>query len=387
MKKILFISNTTYPYGGAYSNRMRHLVYLLRDAGYEVDMMVAYNEAQGISDDKRITYVHEKTGTLYSNCSLCAKPYVEALKEYLKANKISLIVSSSMPFAAPKLHKIAKKYGIPYVIEQCEWFDKTTFRFENFNPRYRKHISAIEKFNLKLDGVIAISTLFEKYYSSHQVPTVRIPTIVDTQISKMFYPEESQQIRVAFAGSLGNGKEHLAHIIEAISRINEESVHIVMDIYGPDKQGVLDNVGKDQAWLEKVEGYLRIHGRVPQSKVGDYIGKADFSFIMRPLRRSSNAGFPTKLAESMEVGTPVISNDTGDIGMYIESGYNGFMVDDDPQKLYELFQKIIKLSKDELNEMRKAARATAEKSFDYRNYREEMRQFIDSVINKGANCE
>lgn len=382
MKKILFVSNITYPYGGAYSSRFRHLVQLFRYAGYDVDMMVAYDNSQPIVQNESISYVREKTGFIYRNSSLCAIPYEMALRKYLKSNQVSLIISSSMPFMAPSLYRIAKKHKIPYVIEQCEWFDKTSFRFQDLDPKYRKHVSAIRKFNFNLDGVIAISTLFERYYISNHVPTVRIPAIIDTQKSTLLYPVESQYLRVAFAGSLGNGKEHLTNIIDTICLINQNQTHIVMDIYGPDKNDVLQNIGKDQIWLDQVEHYIKIHGRISQSEVSNYIGQADFSFIMRPLRRSSNAGFPTKLAESMEIGTPVIANNTGDIGMYIESGHNGFIVEDTVDKLYALFQELIHFSRDDLVALRKAARATAEKSFDYRNYKDDIKQFVDYIIEK-----
>jgi len=44
------------------------------------------------------------------------------------------------------------------------------------------------------------------------------------------------------------------------------------------------------------------------------------------LMSSSYEGFPMVIAESLTVGTPVISTDVGDIGSIIRSGYNGFLL-------------------------------------------------------------
>jgi glycosyltransferase involved in cell wall biosynthesis len=108
--------------------------------------------------------------------------------------------------------------------------------------------------------------------------------------------------------------------------------------------------------------------------------KSDFSIFIRPDRRSSHAGFPTKLAESMIAGTPVITNNTGDIGQYLKNGKEGFLLKSGyPEELKDIFLHILSLSREKLNEMRLNARRMAEESFDYRVYCGEMKSFIERV--------
>lgn len=72
--------------------------------------------------------------------------------------------------------------------------------------------------------------------------------------------------------------------------------------------------------------------------------EADFSIFVRPDRRSSHAGFPTKLAESLAAGTPVITNNTGDIGLYLKDGENGFLLKDGTQKsVKDVLDKLIQI--------------------------------------------
>ena len=113
--------------------------------------------------------------------------------------------------------------------------------------------------------------------------------------------------------------------------------------------------------------------------------KADYSIFIRPRRRSSDAGFPTKLAESMAVGTPVITNDTGDVGLYIKDGENGYLLSEGTaDELTAVLKEILKEGAYLRRLQRRNARRTAEQVFDYRGYRETMTKFIDEVRRKEA---
>ena len=126
-----------------------------------------------------------------------------------------------------------------------------------------------------------------------------------------------------------------------------------------------------------VKDNVFIHGKVPQEKIGEILRNADYQMFIRPLRRSSNAGFPTKLAESMAVGTPVITNLTGDIGLYLEDGANGFLANGvSSSSIKDVFEKILRTDDKKYSEMRKEARRTAEKCFDFRCYCDEIKTIL-----------
>ena len=133
--------------------------------------------------------------------------------------------------------------------------------------------------------------------------------------------------------------------------------------------------------MNDLRGLIHIHGRVSQDKIEDILRKADYSIFLRPNRQSSNAGFPTKLAESMMVGTPVITNLTGDIGLYLDDGENGFLTSTlDTKSLVEVFHKILNMDEKKADEMRAKARREAEMFFDYRVYVKQMTDFINNIL-------
>ena len=79
----------------------------------------------------------------------------------------------------------------------------------------------------------------------------------------------------------------------------------------------------------------------------------------------------------MAAGTPVITNLTGDIGLYLKDNSNGFIVNKDIiYSLENIFTKIININKEDKSKMRENARQTAEKYYDYRNYKDKMINFL-----------
>ena len=86
----------------------------------------------------------------------------------------------------------------------------------------------------------------------------------------------------------------------------------------------------------------------------------------------------------MAVGTPVFTNITGDIGLYVKDGYNGVITQSEKKKdIVERLKYILNMNEKEIIMMRNAARRTAIDSFDFRSYEEGLHQFICDIINGG----
>ena len=110
------------------------------------------------------------------------------------------------------------------------------------------------------------------------------------------------------------------------------------------------------------------------------IRQLDFTILFRDSKTSTNAGFPTKVSESISLGVPVIVNDTSDIRVYIKNKYNGFIVSniDDHQILMKETQAIMNLSKNEIISLKK--NAIASNPFYAKNYSYAFKAFFDSIL-------
>jgi glycosyltransferase involved in cell wall biosynthesis len=75
------------------------------------------------------------------------------------------------------------------------------------------------------------------------------------------------------------------------------------------------------------------------------------------LMTSSYEGFPMVIAESLAVGTPIISTDVGDIRSIIKNGYNGFLLPLD-YDINSFTNKIIEILMDYQNFSRNALKSS-----------------------------
>lgn len=386
---VVLLTNCNFPFGSAWSSRARHFVKLICSCGYHVHVIAptpsAAQDDETLSGfDYSIEYVNYKESVL----TLCgigtASPFCNALDSYLKGHKVSFVFSNRMPFASEHISSVARAYGLPYLLEQCEWFDPSSFKGGKINPYYRKSERQIRKTYFKIaDGIVAISRLFENHYSS--LPTIRIPTILDTQQIKWSEGSSTYKTtRLIFAGNIGGKKELLLPVFEALAMLPNAKGVIHLDLYGPNEQQVLDNISNRTDLWNRLNGVVSVHGRIPQQQIEDKLREADYSIFIRPKRRSSDAGFPTKLAESMSVGTPVITNDTGDVGLYIDA-VNGFLLPDcTSEPLFKVLRTLVSQDKEAARQMRLAARRKAEQEFDYRNYIESFQQFLKVIFDNKA---
>lgn len=385
MKNALVLVDSYFPTGVAISSRMLNFCRLFRDAGYKVHVITAHskgNESVGkIYELDGITYevvTNKHTNTIES--FMGTKGYIKRVKQYLEANSQDFVFMTSSVGLFRRLSRLIKKNHTKCIVEQCEWLDLSTYKFGKLDIRYLNAEYFRREGAKRIDGIISISRLLDKHFNSHGVKSIRIPTILD--VLNTPYSENLVQrniIHVVFAGSLGGSKELMYPIIEALAKNDQFRRTIVFDIYGPSEEQLLTNIGYNQELLKMTGTSVVFHGRIPQEQIPEVYSKSDYLIFVRPQRNSSDAGFPTKFAESMAVGTPVITNDTGDIGLYLRNAINGFMLSDNTtEAICECFNRIVSLDREEYVKMRKAARKTAEESFDYRKYVDIIQEFLGS---------
>jgi glycosyltransferase involved in cell wall biosynthesis len=119
---------------------------------------------------------------------------------------------------------------------------------------------------------------------------------------------------------------------------------------------------------------------VPQPEVARaYLG-SDLSVLLREPLRFAQAGFPTKVPESLAAGVPVICNTTSDIGMYVRDGVEGFLCADHTAASFAAtLRRVIAEWPSRYSEMRSAARGAAERFFDYRQYSATLSTFLKEI--------
>lgn len=384
--KVLICYSGQFPYGAAMSSRIINFCRLFCELGYETHVIAGHTNENNIKEGN----VYQLDGFTYEIVSLKSQTSLESfigdkkfralLKKYIPENKPDVVINATEALYYNTIISLCEPLDIPVFVEQCEWRDRTAYLFGKADYRYIMMNYNIKAGYKKAAGVISISRLFDKHYKMLGVPSIRIPTIVDVKNKPFGKGSSEQKIVITFTGSVGKArKEILGPLVNVLEKNSNIRKSVEVNLYGVSKTAVEDNIGK--ALSNNLNESFIIHGRVSQKEIEGILCNADFQLFIRPSRRSSNAGFPTKLGESMAVGTPVISNATGDIELYLKDGYNGFLLTGDNDKTleYELENVLIKItqmSRTMYMQMRKNARETAEQSFDYRAYKKQMLKLL-----------
>jgi len=290
---------------------------------------------------------------------------------------VIIYYGSSSRYLIPLL-QLRKRLSYLLISDIAEWYDYSSLPMGRFGMVAIDVHFAMTKFIPKADGIIVISSFLENYYKARNNKVLKIPVTVDTN-----YPMtenknvhfDSNYLNLIYAGTPGK-KDIIIPIMEAVNKLNKEGYKVKFHLLGCNSSIVKN---KDVLLSENIIFY----GKLPQDVVSYYLMEADFSVLLRPNNRKSNAGFPTKFVESLNAGLPVIANLTSDLGLYLKDGYNGFVLEDyQITTLIEKIKYILSLPKSILYIMRENAKNSAKEHFDYRNYSYTLSNFIISLIEK-----
>lgn len=270
-----------------------------------------------------------------------------------------------------------RQNAVPLVIDVVEWYDHRHMQGGFLGPF---HISAKLALRLqfpKSDGIIAISSYLADYYRSRGCPVVRIPPTLDEDEVEVRLPpvaRTSQELTLVYAGTPGK-KDLLENVIRGVMMANPEGERIRLLVLGPTVEQ-LRSLREGKA----LPSFVQVLGRVPQQDVGKIVQESDFSVLLREPLRYAQAGFPTKFVESIANGTPVIANITSDLGEYLHDSVEGLVAKDYSAEAFaQALGRALRLNSDERMRMRQSARLQAERSFDYRNFTDTLREFFEEI--------
>ena len=383
---ILYVVPAMYPYGWAYATRARSLAKLIQEAGHDVTVMSDYLsdivEWKGNNiaeyDGIRITTTSDKKASerTIGDKLLVRKRIHTSINEYVKREKVECIVTAQTHQKFGSVYKCAKQNGIPLILETCEWFSYKNWKLGFLDPRF---LSFQYCWNIRFRNVkkaICISRLLENRFNSLGAQTVRIPTILN--VEEYRFKDSSilhSPIKLLFIGGITGGKDELAGIIETICQYE---MPFELFIYGPRKNDGEATISPKIIKTTYYKNNIHFCGHIDQQVLQSKIIECDYGIIIRPNRRSSNAGFPTKLGEYFVAGLPVIANDTGDIGMYVKTGETGILFKGNKKEeiLYAL-KYIENVDASQYQMMSQKCRNSAYTDFNYKSYITAFKRFVE----------
>jgi glycosyltransferase involved in cell wall biosynthesis len=387
---IAYVGPVDFPHGGAAARRMLGNALSLKAAGYRVHIgsgQVPSQECETVFDYCGIT-VHslgERTAEAYPKIikhlmyiTMGAK--TKAWLETLSPKPDAVIIYSGYSPYFMKLQPWCKKNKIPLIFDAVEWYEASHQLLGRCSP-YQLNIEyTMRHLSICSKNIISISSYLDRYYKDNGCNSIIIPPTLDVQaITPNLQTSKNNKLTIGYTGTPGK-KDLFNNYLEAILTFDPEGKNINFVVAGVNKEDLLKYPAIIDRNLKDLPSSVTCLGIVNQDVAINLIKSADFSVLLRPQQRYANAGFPTKVVESLTMGTPVITNLTSDLGKYINDFKEGIICNDHSvESLCIALKKATQLDKEQLTVMRKNARQQAEQSFDFWRYKDKISAFIENA--------
>lgn len=287
--------------------------------------------------------------------------------DYIRQINPDIIILYNYPaFAQERIIWYCRKKSIKTIGDITEWYRPLSL-IKWLDTWLRMHVS-----NRHLDGVIAISKYLAEYYKDMNM--IQVPPLVDITEKKwevVLRERTDDLVHLVYIGT-GLRKDKLGLIVEGIIYSNPERFYL--DVIGITKERFIEMYN-----LEVDNLNIKFHGRLSHKEALVYLKNSDFQIFFRDSdNRTYKAGFPTKFAETITAGIPVITNRFSNVSDYIVNGNNGFFVDNLSQnRVIEVLKTVSKLKKDDIDRIKQNINVN---EFDYHGYVGKICSFIESIF-------
>ncbi len=365
---VIYIGGFELPDKNAAAHRVVNNAKIFRDIGFDVVLIDSCREQANELEKKEDCFGFRRYSIKKSDKQLYSVKKIISVIEK-EADTRAVIAYNYPAIGLLRLQKYCKKHNIKIIADATEWYGISGGNI------IHKTIKAIDTYlrmqviHQKTDGIIAISRYLESFYGN-KTKTVFIPPLTDLSEEKWSQKADEipeDKIRVVYAGSPGQSKDKLNLILRALEKCDKEK--IIFSVIGITKKQFESTYPEDAILLQSLSGSVEFLGRRPHTEVIKEVKSSDFVLFYRDVTRVTMAGFPTKFAEAITCGTPVLTNKTSDLKDYLIDGENGFWIDNIEDDLKRIFDFDIKT-------LKKVKNGVDKNLFDYHNYINDMAAFI-----------
>lgn len=386
--RFIYIGSFRLPNGDAAAARVLNVARALRLAGHEVRFISwggvgKWNEA----DAEEECYVDGFPYVVTNEIDFTGGVYKKAISWVLQGRRTKRLLRKRLGeydaivsyncSIINWLVRFCKKNMIKLVSDLTEWYSLSELKVLDMLG-YTWNMCIVQK---RVPNKITISSYLAEYYkASHNIV---FPAACDASEAKWHFGKEkaikvagsSDVITLIYAGTPAR-KDAIHYAINAVQRLINEGYGVRFLILGVQRDEYIQNYS-DLLTNIQLSDKIQFLGRVSQDEVPSYYSIADFMVLLREPNKKSNAGFPTKFAESMTSGTPVIANLTSDLGEYLKDGDTGFVVNRPCEEdMYQVLRdKVLPLERVQIATMKQNV-AKASKRLDYHAFEESVTSFV-----------
>jgi len=389
MKKFIYIGAFELPNKNAAAQRVVANAKIFRALGADVEL-IGVDKGGDIEDGiskieselshiqfKSISYPKSKKDWLY---------YLVGDKniiEFLKTNHKDLdtvFLYNYPAIASLRIKLLLSCLGVRVICDITEWYSPEGEGFifkliKWFDTTFRIRFVA----SMGDDGVITTSQFMSDFYTKKGIRVLELPTLYDSvnlnryKIKNKPKTPENKKKFIYFGSPFdveraikarSTIKERLDLLILAFNKL-VKLYDFKFDIYGISKNEYLRVYPEHEDIIVSLKGSLFFYGKVEHKLLLLKIQEYDYTVFLRDLTLVNLAGFPSKMAESISLGVPVITNELPNLKKY--SNCNGVFL---CKKGTEL-----EILESALNDKLECSGVDTS-FFDYKNYLNKARLFL-----------
>lgn len=250
------------------------------------------------------------------------------------APDVVLLYQTYLPLLV-RLRRAALRCGVPFVVDVTEWYDGAALPMGPYGPVNLMNQVAMRRVLPKLPAVVAISVPLAEHCAAGGARTLVVPplfdlaTVLDAHSRASAAPEHggnAGRLRIAVTGSgIAPGhKDRLAllAVAQAARVVDPDGSRLAIMVAGPAAEQVRAELGGE------VPAAFQLMGPLSWAESLRLVASCDFTMLLRdPGNRRAALGFPSKVPESLLLGTAIMGNPIGDLRRHLVDGRNAALVD------------------------------------------------------------
>ncbi|MCA0151578.1 glycosyltransferase family 4 protein [Rossellomorea vietnamensis] len=399
MKKILIISQNFYPEIGSAGNRMKNIFLLLKERGYDVDILTTEPtyptkkifENEEFWDDptihdyessiKRIKISNRKyTRGILNRLLFYLEMYFKFIMEVLfSRSKYQVVLATSPAIFVAMVGVIAKwRFRAKLILDVRDLWPESLKGVGVFNYKFiLSFFNKVEKQIYKSSDEIIINSLGFKEH------IVKVREINSSKLSFMPNSARVDEIRsntpsddrfkVIYAGNIGLAQDGDL-LIKLAKELAEKKIDFTIIGYGLNRQEVYEEIKKEK--LTNVR-FISPKTRKECLKI---ISQHHIGIVTLNEKSVFETVLPGKVIDYMTCGVPIVAAVSGYSKQVIEDEHVGFVVEDrDSGKLVDLIE-FLQLNKKVRHTMSQNGNKYVQKNFNWDANIDTLTKIIDKSI-------
>lgn len=273
-----------------------------------------------------------------------------------------------------------KKYGIPLFLDVVEWYDPRHLAGGLLGPFAIANELSMRFVAKRVSGMFTISRYLQEHFVKQGCRTLRVPPLFSSpQARPQQFRESNQRLNLCYAGSPGK-KEDMKSLFTGLQMACNAGIRFTMHIVGITADQFSADYRMRSLPIVRDNGFLKFYGRVDNAEARRIVASCDFMVLLRKNIRVAKAGFPSKVAESLSLGTPIIANLSSNLDEYLIDGENSIIVKKlEAEAFCDALRRVAKFGEHEYKKMQSHALDCSNTNFKVENHAAAINEFIGAL--------